>query len=174
MCVCVCQEDCLAVKQCCDLWVPWHIHGLRPVCITHRMTGVIMGQAVKYWKFVPDHRLWGFEWAWDRIYSLSCSASCVRDMALNPFVFPLHRYRRNVLLLALASVLLCLCGCVCTRAWCAYIIGRVPCVWSASTGSLHHHNALFPAELGRTQMLKKRKTDIQKKEGKCRKKNLIE
>lgn len=162
LCVCV-LGACLAVKQCCDLWVAWHIHGLRLVSTTYRMTGVIMGRAVKYWKFAPDHRLRGSECAKDRIYSWACSANSVRDMALNSFVFHLHRYRRNVLLLALASVLLCLCGCVRTRAWCAYIIGSVPCVWSASTGSLHHHNALFPAELGSAQMhTKKRKTDIQK------------
>lgn len=122
----------------------------------------------------PDHRLRGSEWTQARIYSLGCSANCVRDMALNPFVFHLHRYRRNVLLLALASVLPCLCGCVRTRAWCAYIIGSVPCVWSASTGSLHHHNALFPAELGSTQMHRKKREKKGRQKSKKEKKWRIE
>lgn len=122
---------------------------------------LIMGQAVKYWKFVPDCRLRGSEWAQARIYSLDCSANCVRHIALKPFVFLLHRYHRNVLLLALASVLLCVCvyrGMMRIHYWkCSLRLKRIH---KQPTPS----HALFPAELGIAQMHKDGRQKFDKKE----------
>lgn len=75
-----------------------------------------MRQAAKYWKFVPDHRLKALNEPWPGFIGggLYCQM-CVSAMALKPFVFHLHRYCWNVLLLALASALLSLCGCVCVQ-----------------------------------------------------------
>lgn len=90
---------------------------------------------------------------------------CVRDMALKPFVFHLHRYRRNVLLLALASALLCLCGCVRTVAQSVHTLLEVFPVFEAHPQAAYTITARFfpPLELGSAQMHTQKKEDRHQK-----------
>lgn len=115
--------------------------------------------AVKYWKFVPDHRLQGSESAQAKIYSSQgCITRSVRDMALKPFCLSLAQIPQEC---AFVSS----CQCVTVSVWvCAY--QGMMCIhyWKCSlclkrihTGSLHHHNTPSPAKLGSAEMLRKKR-----------------
>lgn len=163
--ICVCWCDWLASKQQSDLRLLWHIHGLWCVSTTYRMTAY-PERAVKYWKFVPDHRLQGSESAQAKIYSSQgCITRSVRDMALKPFCLSLAQIPQECAFVRS-------CQCVTVSVWvCAY--QGMMCIhyWKCSlclkrihTGSLHHHNTPSPAKLGSAEMLRKKKKedDIQK------------
>lgn len=131
-------------------------------------------RAVKYWKFVPDHRLQGSESAQAKIYSSQGSITrSVRDMALKPFCLSLAQIPQEC---AFVSS----CQCVTVSVWvCAY--QGMMCIhyWKCSlclkrihTGSLHHHNTPSPAKLGSAEMLrKKRRKTTSKNRDSGRKKN---
>lgn len=91
---------------------------------------------------------------------------CVSAMALKPFVFHLHRYCWNVLLLAFASVLLSLCGCVCVQGRDVHtLLEDFPVfVVHPQTACTITNSFFSTVELGSSQILKKR-TDIQKESG---------
>lgn len=94
-------------------------------------------------------------------------------MALKPFVFHLHRYCWNVLLLALASALLSLCGCVCVQGRDVHTLEEEFPVFEVhpQTACTITNSFFFYCWAWQQSDTQKKRTDIQKESG-GREKNL--
>lgn len=125
----------------CDLRVPWHIHGLGCVTAYRMMVWLKDKQwSIESLSLIIGCKALNERWAGFMDQGILCQLCESHGIAL--FCLSLAQIPQECAPLAPVSVLLWLCGCLCTRVWwCAHING---------SGNPDHLDAL-PANLGRTK-----------------------